>query len=163
MNSAYLLIGGNIGNRLDNLNKAAQLIEASCGTVVRKSSVYETAAWGKTDQPAFYNQALAVRTNLLPRALLEQLLHIEKSMGRERKEAMGPRTIDIDILFYDDVDVDTTDLVIPHPRLHLRKFALVPMNEIAPGHIHSGFHKTIQQLMLACVDPLDVHKISPAN
>jgi 2-amino-4-hydroxy-6-hydroxymethyldihydropteridine diphosphokinase len=141
MNKAYLLTGGNLGNRLDNLYKAADYIEQYCGKIVRKSSVYETAAWGLEDQPDFYNQALLINTMLSAQELIRQLLIIENKMGRRREVKMGPRTIDIDILFYNDAVINAPDLIIPHPRMQDRRFVLMPFSEIAPNFIHPVFHK----------------------
>ncbi|MDB5232094.1 MAG: folK [Chitinophagaceae bacterium] len=163
MNSAYLLIGGNIGNRLDNLVKAGDLIEAVCGSILQQSSVYETAAWGNTNQPSFFNQALHIHSFHSPEELIARTLNIELEMGRERNEMMGPRTIDIDILFYNQIVLETKLITIPHPRLHLRNFVLIPLNEIAAGYVHPVFKKTIQELLNECPDPLDVHKISSTN
>jgi 2-amino-4-hydroxy-6-hydroxymethyldihydropteridine diphosphokinase len=159
MNRTYLLIGGNVGDRHKNLEQAAQLIEAQAGKVVERSSVYETAAWGKEDQPPFLNQVLHVETELGPQALLQTILKAELEMGRERREKYGPRTIDIDILLYNDDSVDTKELVIPHPQLHLRRFALMPLAEIAPGKIHPLFKKSIDELLLECPDKLSVKKL----
>src|SRR5687768_12743928 len=100
MNSAYLLTGGNLGNRLQNLQTAATHIDEQCGRVVKASSLYETAPWGQSDQPAFLNQVLLVNTSLSARALLNQILHIEEMMGRKRTGKYGPRVIDIDLLFF---------------------------------------------------------------
>ncbi|HRX94600.1 MAG TPA: 2-amino-4-hydroxy-6-hydroxymethyldihydropteridine diphosphokinase, partial [Chitinophagaceae bacterium] len=102
MHIAYLLTGGNLGDRKENLEKAAFLINKECGEVFCNSPIYETSAWGNSDQPSFYNQAIAVKTSLTARQLMRKILKIEKSMGRIRKEKYGPRIIDIDILFYDD-------------------------------------------------------------
>ncbi len=103
MNTAYVLAGSNIGNRLLFLQEATNVMEEECGNIIARSSVYETAAWGFTAQPAFYNQAFAIRTSLLPAQLMQALLNIEKKMGRERTVKMGPRTIDLDILLIDDL------------------------------------------------------------
>lgn len=159
MNRTYLLIGGNVGNRHENLEKAAQLIDEQAGRIVNRSAVYETEAWGKSDQPAFLNQVLEVETGHQPQPLLHAILQIEQGMGRERKEKYGPRTIDIDILLYDDIELDTEELVIPHPQLHLRRFALSPLAEIAPGIIHPFLKKSIDELLLECPDKLAVKKL----
>src|SRR5690349_13448790 len=129
MNRTYLLIGGNVGDRHKNLEQAVQLIEGQAGKVVERSAVYETEAWGKEDQPPFLNQVLHVETELNPQTLLQTILKTELEMGRMRTEKYGPRTIDIDILLFNDDAIDTMDLVIPHPQLHLRRFALMPLAE----------------------------------
>jgi 2-amino-4-hydroxy-6-hydroxymethyldihydropteridine diphosphokinase len=158
MNTAYLLIGGNLGDRAAYLALAVQHISALCGRVAATSFVYETAAWGNTKQPAFYNQAVMLETTLSPEALLEVLLSIELEMGRVREEKYGPRTIDLDILMINDFVVGTTTLTIPHPQMHNRRFALLPLNEIAPALHHPVLDKTIHELLLNCPDTLDVQK-----
>src|SRR6478609_940980 len=125
MNKAYLLTGGNLGNRSENLLTAYNYIEQYCGEIVRKSSVYETAAWGLEDQPDFYNQVLFINTELTAHKLIETLLRIENIMGRERVVKMGPRTIDIDILFFNGDIINEPTLVIPHPRMQNRRFVLM--------------------------------------
>jgi 2-amino-4-hydroxy-6-hydroxymethyldihydropteridine diphosphokinase len=112
------------GDRLENLTAAREAIHKKCGTVIAASARYETAAWGLHDQPSFLNQALQVQTFSKPHALLQGLLHVEQSLGRIREKKYGPRLIDIDILLYDDVVLDTPDLKIPHPELANRRFAL---------------------------------------
>jgi 2-amino-4-hydroxy-6-hydroxymethyldihydropteridine diphosphokinase len=158
MNKAYLLTGGNLGKREKNLARARTLIDHSCGAVTDASSLYETAAWGKTDQPGFLNQALAIQTALPPQELLSRLLEIEKEIGRVREEKYGPRIIDIDILLFDGHIVHDPQLIVPHPQLQNRRFALTPLAEIAPGLIHPVFKKTIRELLDLCPDPLEVKK-----
>ncbi|MGB8194907.1 MAG: 2-amino-4-hydroxy-6-hydroxymethyldihydropteridine diphosphokinase [Chitinophagaceae bacterium] len=159
MNRTYLLIGGNVGNRRENLDKAAQLIEEQTGKIVNRSSFYETEAWGKSDQPSFFNQVLEVNTSLDPRALLKTVLQIERDMGRARVEKYGPRTIDIDILLFNDLVLETEGLEIPHPHLHLRRFVLTPLAEIAAALIHPVLKKSIDELLLECPDKLTVKKL----
>ena len=158
MNTAYLLIGGNLGDRAAYLAEAINQISAQCGRVISTSSIYETAAWGNVNQPAFYNQAVKLVTILSPEALIERLLAIENEMGRVRTEKYGPRTIDLDILMINDIVIDTPTLTIPHPQLHNRRFALLPLHEIAPALHHPVLNKTIQELLLNCLDTLDVQK-----
>ncbi len=158
MNTAYLLIGGNLGNRAAYLEQALKQIEALCGSITHTSSIYETAAWGNTNQPAFYNQAIQLTTLLPPETLLEQLLAIEIEMGRVRTQKYGPRTIDLDILMIDDKVLDTKTLTIPHPQLHNRRFALLPLAEIAPSLHHPILDKTVSELLVNCPDTLDVQK-----
>lgn len=160
MNRAYLLTGGNLGNREDNLAKARELLNGQCGIIITASSLYETAAWGKTDQPAFLNQALAVDTLLTARQLLRRILKLEKQMGRVRKEKYGPRIIDIDILLFNEEKHDYKFLTLPHPEMQNRCFALLPLAEIAPGIIHPVFEKTIAKLLIDCPDELAVKKYS---
>ena len=159
MNRTYLLIGGNVGNRLENMEKAAELIGAKAGEISKRSAMYETEAWGKSDQPAFLNQVLRVQTDLEPQALLETILDIEQEMGRMRQEKYGPRTIDIDILLYNDMVLESDELSIPHPQLHMRRFALTPLAEIAASVIHPTFKKSIDELLLECPDKLAVKKL----
>ncbi|MBS1564719.1 MAG: 2-amino-4-hydroxy-6-hydroxymethyldihydropteridine diphosphokinase [Bacteroidetes bacterium] len=158
MNKSYLLIGGNTGDRSGYLTRAAGLINASAGLITRFSSIYETAAWGKTDQPSFLNQALELETSLEPAVLMETLLSIEARLGRERLERYGPRVIDIDMLLYNDAVINTPLLTVPHPELSRRRFALEPLNEIAGHYVHPLLKKTIAQLLAECPDPLAVKK-----
>jgi 2-amino-4-hydroxy-6-hydroxymethyldihydropteridine diphosphokinase len=158
MNAAYLLIGGNTGDRLSYLQSAAKAIGKQCGQIKKTSSVYETAAWGNQDQNNFLNQALEVSTKLSAYELLDCILQIEESMGRIRKERYGPRIIDIDILLFNDEIIDARSLKVPHPELSNRRFALQCLNEIASGRAHPVLHKTIRQLLKECTDPLRVDK-----
>src|SRR5689334_21376651 len=130
-NKAYLLIGGNIGNMFLHLQEAIHLLNHKCGKVTLTSAVYETAAWGNTAQAPFLNQALLLDTNYSSEELMPKLLHIEELMGRKRMEKYGPRLIDIDILLFNDEVKDSVQLKIPHPELPNRRFALVPLSEIA--------------------------------
>ncbi|MEO7309388.1 MAG: 2-amino-4-hydroxy-6-hydroxymethyldihydropteridine diphosphokinase [Chitinophagaceae bacterium] len=160
MNKAYILTGGNTGNRLQHLSDAATAVARECGPVLEQSSIYQTAAWGNEDQPDFLNQVLLITTMLPPEALLEKLLAIEHRMGRVRHLQNDPRTIDLDILFYNHLITHTPSLHLPHPRLHLRRFVLVPLNEIAPEMEHAVLHKKIRQLLQECPDTLNVKKFS---
>ena len=160
MKTAFLLTGGNLGNRLQNLERAASLIEENCGDILQLSSVYQTAAWGFTNQPDFYNQAIALQTLLQPDVLMQALLDIEKIMGRERSFKMAPRIIDIDILLIGELVYQSQLVTVPHPRLAERRFVLTPLAEIAGSIIHPVFHKTINELLVDCKDELTVHKIS---
>lgn len=158
--TAYLLIGGNLGDRMANLQSACERIEAATGDIISASGVYETAAWGNTEQPSFLNQVLVLQTTMAPEQLMSALLDIEASMGRVRMEKMGPRIIDIDILLVDDMVLDTTLVQLPHPALHLRRFALTPLSEVAPGKRHPLLQKTVSELLTVCPDALAVQKIS---
>lgn|ERR1700694_2359549 len=160
MNEVYLLTGGNIGNREDYLLQAGQAIGQHCGRVVRTSATYETAAWGTEEQPAFLNQAIQLETALTAPALLMAVLDIEKNLGRKRSLKYGPRTIDIDILLYNDETVNLPGLTIPHPEMPFRRFVLTPLCELAAAKVHPVLHKTIARLLLECTDGLAVHKFS---
>lgn len=160
MNKVYLLIGGNMGNRAEQLQKAVELIGQRIGTVLKQSSLYETAAWGKTDQAAFLNQALLVGTSLEPLPLLQTILTTELEMGRARLEKNGPRTIDIDIIFYNDAVINEPGLMVPHPAMSQRRFVLTPLAELSPQLQHPVLKKDMEQLLSECTDPLPVHKFS---
>ena len=142
-----------------NLLTAISLINEQCGPLTRSSSVYETEAWGKTDQPSFLNQALEISTSLNARQLMRKILKIEKEMGRIRKEKLGPRIIDIDILLYENEIHDLRFLKIPHPEMHNRRFVLVPLAEIDPTLQHPVLKKTIAELLEECPDNLQVTKV----
>lgn len=161
MNTVYLLTGGNIGDRLNNLHQSCYWVERMIGSIIKKSSVYETAAWGKTDQSAFLNQVLWVTSELTAHYILKTILLIEEKMGRKRMEKMGPRTIDIDILFYNAQIIALRDLTIPHPEIANRRFVLEPLHEIAPSLVHPVFEKTITELLNDCPDRLEVHLFKP--
>lgn len=149
----FLLLGSNLGDRLQILKSAEILVEERIGKIRSASSVYETAPWGVLDQPAFLNQILIVTTGLMPEEVLRIVLEIEHELGRIRYERWGARVIDIDMLYYQDLVMDTVRLTLPHPRLHERKFTLVPLHEIAPDFIHPLLLKTTSQLLAECSDP----------
>jgi len=153
---AWLLMGGNVGDTSHYLSEASELIGKKCGAIAKASSIYQTAAWGKEDQAPFLNQALEIDTPLSPSKLLETLLDIEKELGRLRMERWAERTIDIDILYYAEEIISLTNLEVPHPRIHERRFALVPMTEITPDLVHPLFQKTQKQLLASCPDMLEV-------
>src|SRR5215510_8168992 len=160
MSKAYLSIGGNLGNKKENLSRAIELINEECGVVTKTSSIYETAAWGITDQPSFLNQALEISTTFNAKQLMRKILKIEKIMGRVRKEKFGPRIIDIDILFYETEIHDLRFLKIPHPELQNRRFVLVPLAEINSEFQHPVLKKTIAELLEECPDDLEVKKFT---
>lgn len=158
MHLAYLLIGSNLGDKTTYLKNAGSYIQQQCGQIVKQSSFYETEPWGFTEQPSFLNQALCIQTELAPAQLMHTLLQIESKMGRTRELKMGPRIIDLDILQIDQQILDTPLLQLPHPAMHLRRFALIPLEEIAPQLMHPQFNKTITQLLAECTDQTDVQK-----
>ena len=146
VSTVYLALGTNLGDRMDNLRRAIAALSPSV-KVTALSSVYETPPWGYADQPAFLNMALAAETDLEPLALIAFLKKLETDLGREKTFRNGPRLIDMDILFNDDLVFEQADLVIPHPRLHERAFVLVPLNEIAPDLMHPVLKRTIRDLL----------------
>ena len=160
MNQAYLLTGGNMGDREQNLADAKDLINGQLGTITAASSLYETAAWGNTGQPSFLNQALELATSLNARQLIRRILKLEKQLGRERKEKYGPRIIDIDILLFNNEKHNYPLLKLPHPEMQNRRFALLPLAEIAAEKVHPVFKKTISQILTECKDELEVKKYS---
>lgn len=159
MGSVYLLLGSNLGERLANLHEARQQISRQIGKIVTASAIYRTAPWGDKAQPDFYNQVVQIEPFTTPQETLLMLLEIEKKMGRVRIEKWGSRIIDIDILLWGNDQLDLPDLVIPHPQLPNRKFALVPLAEIAPQTVHPVLKKTIRQLLTECTDTLAVSKV----
>jgi 2-amino-4-hydroxy-6-hydroxymethyldihydropteridine diphosphokinase len=159
MHKACILLGSNMGRRKDFLRRAKQMIGAEVGGISKESGVYETAAWGKTDQQAFLNQVILVETKLLPDALMQTLLKIEQELGRIRTQKFGPRTIDLDILFYDDLVLKTKLVTIPHPAIQERRFVLVPLVELSPRKIHPVYHQTVATLLRNCTDELAVKKL----
>jgi 2-amino-4-hydroxy-6-hydroxymethyldihydropteridine diphosphokinase len=154
----YLGLGTNLGDRLANLRDVVQSMPAGIH-VLRSSPVYETPPWGYTNQPAFLNQVLEAETERTPTDLLKVLKELEVHLGRQVTFRYGPRLIDLDILFYDDLVVDTPPLVIPHPRLQERAFVLVPLADLAPELRHPVLGKTVRQLLDA-VDRQDIHPFS---
>jgi 2-amino-4-hydroxy-6-hydroxymethyldihydropteridine diphosphokinase len=155
----FISLGSNLGDRLQFLRNALDQIGLRLGKVISESKVYEAAAWGHTKQPDFYNQVIELETELSPSQLLQGCLDIEKSLGRERSILWGERTIDLDILLFDGRSVQSENLNIPHPYLHLRNFVLVPLCEIAPDLIHPTLELTIQQLLDRCADKLEIKAI----
>jgi len=156
MNETYLSLGSNEGDRAALLESSITLLSRHCGMIEKTSAIYETAAWGLTDQPDFLNCVLLLKTDLSPADLLEAIHHIEAISGRNRIIKWGPRTIDIDILFYNDLILQSPSLTIPHPFLHERRFILTPLSEIAPSYIHPSLHKSVTELLETCPDPLQV-------
>ncbi|WP_207434969.1 2-amino-4-hydroxy-6-hydroxymethyldihydropteridine diphosphokinase [Sabulibacter ruber] len=163
MNNLYLLLGSNLGDRVFYLTEAERRLSALFGKTIQKSKLYETAAWGLEDQPSFLNQVLVYRTGFSPRVVLALTQRIEQELGRIRKERWGARVIDIDILFYGPQVIETDLLHLPHPQLHLRRFTLAPLAEVAPELVHPVLQKTISQLLEECPDPLEVKEFLKQN
>src|SRR5574341_955882 len=157
LNTAYLALGTNLGDRGANLRTAIKSLAPEV-IVVAESKVYETPPWGYEDQPAFLNMAVKAETDLVPAALLGHLKRLEERMGRKAGFHWGPRLIDLDILFYDALILDMPELVIPHPRLQERAFVLVPLADIASDFRHPILGKTVRELMEA----VDTSRIKPA-
>ena len=154
MNSVFLLLGGNIGNTNQFFINATGQISEKIGSVITKSSLYQTEPWGFECSQYFLNQVLEISTELQPIEILENCKTIEKNLGRTLKTINDyeSRVIDIDILFYNNEIFTSNDLIIPHPRLHLRKFTLLPLNEVIPDFIHPQLNKKISKLLEECED-----------
>lgn len=142
----HISIGSNIGDRQSNCSDAIKRMQMKGVSIKKISSMYETEPWGMKKQPKFINMAIEAETSLLPEELLKTLKDIEKEMGRQDTVKWGPRIIDLDILFYNDIAIEMEHLQIPHPLLHKRDFVLIPLCEIAPDKLHPVLKKTIKQL-----------------
>ena len=153
MHTVYLSLGSNLGDRRGKLDKGLDLINSRVGNIIKKSGIYESGAWGFDSKNMFYNMCVEVKTFLSPAEVMQMLLDIEKQMGRIRSgEGYNDRVIDIDLLFYDDLILDTQDLVVPHPGITGRKFVLLPLAEIVPGYIHPRLLSSVADLEKACKD-----------
>lgn len=159
MNVIYLCLGGNIGHRIKHLNQALEHITHKVGHVLKKSKIYETEAWGVAQQQPYLNMVVEVQTLLKPEELIAKLLQIEITLGRTRSytQVYESRTIDIDILFYNQSVINTPELIIPHPRMHLRKFVLIPMQDVNSDYIHPILNKKMITLLQECHDNLKVN------
>ncbi len=160
MNITFLQTGTNLGDRLINLEQANDSIEKRVGKIVATSSVYETEAWGVTDQPLFLNQVLKIETRLTAQEVLEIVLNIELEMGRIRIQKWAERLIDIDVLFYNNEIINEENLIVPHPRIQERNFVLKPLIEIVSSLVHPIFNKTMAALLETSKDELKVYKFN---
>jgi 2-amino-4-hydroxy-6-hydroxymethyldihydropteridine diphosphokinase len=160
MNKICLSIGTNLGDRTFNLNESIKSLKIELGNIELISSIYETEAWGVTNQPSYFNIALLIETLLDPFEALAITQKIENRLGRVREEKWGARIIDIDILFFNDDIINSEILIIPHPRLSERKFVLSPLEEILPNFKHPIFNETIINLNRICTDTLKAKKLN---
>lgn len=149
---AVLLLGSNLGDRLYYITQAGALISNRCGIIIKTSSLYETSPWGYVNQPFFVNQVMVIETKFSAENLLKELKKIESELGRGPSEKWKERNIDIDILFYNSEVIEQQGLVIPHPMIQLRRFTLVPLQEIMPDFVHPVLHETINRLVEKCND-----------
>ncbi len=156
MKTTYIALGTNLGDRPANLRSAIASFSPKL-RVIQETTIYETPPWGYTDQPAFLNMVVKAETELEPYALLSYLKEKEKNLGRVKNFKNGPRQIDLDILFYDNLILEEEELTIPHPRLHERAFVLVPLAEIAPEFEHFLLKKKISALL----QDVDISEIIP--
>lgn len=148
----HLHLGSNMGDKKLQIARAIQMIEESIGPIWASSSYYETEAWGKTDEENYINVALEVEHYMTPLQLLKAVNTIEDNLGRVRIEKWGARTIDIDIIFVEDIIIDTEKLTIPHKWMEKRNFVLYPMAEIAEAFVHPVLNKTVKELLEECED-----------
>ena len=160
-NTAYLLLGTNLGDRAANLAQAAELIGKRAGKVEKRSGVYQTEPWGVANQPDYWNQVLQVSTPLEPGPLLEIMLGIERDMGRVRHIRWEARLIDIDMLYFNDQVIETEQLQVPHPRMAQRRFVLEPLTELAPDFVHPVLGKKNRKLLEECADEAGVRGLTP--
>lgn len=154
MTTVYIGIGSNLGRRKKNCLMAVELLKGKGVRVAKESSLYETEPWGVKDQPAFINMVIEAQTDLSPEMLLSLVKDIEYEIGRSRTRRWGPRKIDLDILLYGDMVINTPDLVIPHPYMHERQFVMRPLSEIAPDLIHPIIKKKMRDILITLIQPL---------
>ncbi|MBK7963982.1 MAG: 2-amino-4-hydroxy-6-hydroxymethyldihydropteridine diphosphokinase [Bacteroidetes bacterium] len=161
LHQAVILLGSNEGDSLQYLNYAESEIEKSTGSITMTSSIYRTEAWGKKDQSDFFNKIIIINTDQNPISLLQSLLAIEESAGRVRVEKWGPRILDIDILYFDDIVYKDDQLLIPHSGISNRRFTLIPLCEVIPDHIHPVTGKSNRWMLDHCLDTGQVHLYNP--
>lgn len=154
--SVFILLGSNLGNRQLLVNQACKMIEERCGKIVAKSRLYESEPWGFKSEHWFLNQVVEINTSLTPDALMDTLFAIERELGRDRStphEGYVSRPMDLDILYWNDgLIADNQHVIVPHPRLHLRRFTLLPLCDVAPDYVHPILKKTNRQLLDECDD-----------
>jgi 2-amino-4-hydroxy-6-hydroxymethyldihydropteridine diphosphokinase len=155
----YLGLGSNLGDRRNSLRRARRLLSDDLLRILRSSSLYETAPVELAEQPPFLNQVVEAETYLTPEELLERAAHVEEQLGRQRSIPKGPRTVDIDILLYDQQVIDAPGLTIPHPSMHQRRFVLEPLAELAPDLVHPILRRTVRSLRKDTLDQ-DVERYS---
>ena len=161
VHSLVISTGSNMGDRMQNLESAAGLVEAGIGAIRKSSSVYESGAWGYRSERLYYNQCHELATGLSPAGCMARILEIERSMGRVRTgRGYSDRIIDIDILFYDDLVLNRENLTIPHGRMLERKFVLIPLAEILPERKHPLAGKPVRELLELCSDGQEPVKVS---
>ncbi len=161
MSDVILSIGSNIGDREVLMAEAVRLISERCGIVAAKSSLYETVPWGFDSDEMFLNQIVEIKTELEPAAFLKNILQIECELGRKRttpRAGYDSRPIDIDIIYFSDLVINTSDLTVPHPRMQMRRFVLVPLAEILPDFVHPLFRKNTVELLKSCSDASMIEK-----
>jgi 2-amino-4-hydroxy-6-hydroxymethyldihydropteridine diphosphokinase len=156
--SYFLLLGSNLNEPYNQLSQARFILSEKTGEITGASEVYQTAAWGRTKQNDFLNQVICIKSALDPNMMLQRVQQIEIDMGRARDIKWGPRTIDIDLLYIDQLIIRTSQLIIPHPEIQNRKFTLIPLCEIAPEFVHPKLKKTNLQLLAQCADTLSVER-----
>ncbi len=158
--TVFLGLGGNLGNIQANLQQAVVLLQKAVGELITQSSIYQTRAWGRNEQPDFLNQVLCFKTQLPANELLTAIQTIETLLGRKREEHWGARTMDIDILFYGQECIHTPTLLVPHPYIAQRRFVLVPLVEIAGDWLHPQTQKSMRELLFECEDKLEVNYLA---
>ena len=152
MNTVYIQLGSNIGERESFITKSMHKVKDDIGKIITASSIFETTAWGNENQNNFLNSVIEIKTPFDAFTVLQKSQEIENNLGRKRSDKWGERTIDIDILFYNNKIINTKELIIPHPLIQKRKFVLVPLSEIAPNYKHPILKKNISNLLSECKD-----------
>ncbi|SNS54435.1 2-amino-4-hydroxy-6-hydroxymethyldihydropteridinediphosphokinase [Belliella buryatensis] len=162
-NTVVLIIGGNMGDRVQLIAETTNKLIDRVGSLNKSSSIYETAAWGGNSEGAYLNQVLVLDTSLSPNQLLETIQNIENELGRVRGEKWGNRTMDIDVLYYNDLVISEEHLKVPHSYLPERKFVLIPLAEILPDQIHPILKLSNRELLTRCQDEssVDIYQKSP--